>query len=315
MINFNNGTLRVQDKWLYPNGTIPKVDLPPYTMLIEYLPGVTPWNGSYWPGVQDDRTLLGTVRQISVTPNIWEWHYENSSWSGCIPKSDIRNEHIYQDLGADINYAGQMIAIHAANLTGVYDIDYLASHCPWFYYCAEIDTHHVMYMTELFTWDINLTRAPNFDLSNTRYIRDAFWNCRKLIDVPKLNIQDVYYSAIIRPSDAVDYTNLFNNCKSLTQIPILDYTHATNTEAMFEGCTGLTKINHISIPNVITCATMFKDCVNVESGALKLYQELSALGNQIDRHEECFKNCGINTSTGLAELQQIPQSWGGLAAG
>lgn len=310
MINFNNGTLRVQGHWLYPNGTIPKVDLPPYTMLIEYLPGVTPYNG-----YDDQRWLNGTARQVSVTPNIWEWHYENSSWSGKVPKSDIRNEHVYQDIGIDVNYAGQMIAIHAANLTGVYDINYLASLCPWFYYCAEIDTHHVMYMTELFTGDLNLTRAPNFDLSNTRYFQDAFWNCRSLVDVPKLNIQDVYYQDMYDPSLSVNYTNLFNNCKSLTQIPILDYTNATCTNNMFEGCTGLTKINHIHLPNVRTCGLMFKDCVNVETGALKLYQELSTQANPPTRYEECFKNCGINTATGLAELQQIPQSWGGLAAG
>lgn len=310
MINFNNGTLRVQGKWLYPNGTIPKVDLPPYTMLIEYLPGVTPWNGS-----DNQRYLLGTARQVSVTPNIWEWHYENSSWSGCVPISLIRDEHVYQDIGLDVNYAGQMIAIHAANLTGVYDITHLAHNCPWFYYCAEIDTHHVMYFDTIFECDINLTRVPNFDLSNARQIGAAFVNCRKLVDVPKLNIQDVYYPDIYDPSYAVNYVSLFSDCKSLTQIPILDYTHATSTVSMFARCTGLTKINHIHLPNVNKCGGMFRDCVNVESGALKLYQELSALGNQIDNHEECFKNCGINTSTGLAELQQIPQSWGGLAAG
>ena len=307
MINFNNGTLRVQGHWLYPNGTIPKVDLPPYTMLIEYLPGVTPWNGS-----DNQRYLNGTARQVSVTPNIWEWHYENSSWSGCVPHSDIRNEHVYQDIGINYNYAGQMIAIHAANLTGVYDINQLASYCPWFHYCAEIDTHHVMYFDNLFTYDINLTRVPNFDLSNARMFGTVFNNCLKLVDVPKLNIQDVYYP--LGPTET-NYVSLFNNCKSLTQVPNLDYSNATSAWSMFEGCTGLTKINHIHLPNVGACGHLFKDCVNVESGALKLYQELSTLGMEINDYYDCFKNCGINTPTGLAELQQIPQSWGGLAAG
>jgi hypothetical protein len=84
---------------------------------------------------------------------------------------------------------------------------------------------------------------------------------------------------------------------------------------MFAGCTGLTKINNINLPNVINCEMMFRDCVNVETGALKLYQQLSTQANPPTTYGDCFRNCGINTRTGLAELQQIPQSWGGLAAG
>lgn len=318
MINFNNGTLRVQGKWLYPNGTIPKVDLPPYTMRIEYLPGVTPWNGDYNPNdttFPDNRYLRGTVTQVSVTPNIWDWHYEASSWSGCVPKSSIRNEHVYQDIGIDSNYAGQMIAIHAANFTGVYDIIGLASLCPWFYYCAELDTHHVQYLANIFDCDINLTRVPNFDLSSARSIVEIYADCHKLVDIPKLNIEDMDYTFY----PGVGYGGMFMNCTSLTQIPKLDYSNATGTgtetEAMFRGCTNLRKINHITTNNVYDCKEMFKDCVNVESGALAYYNQLISQSTPPQEYEACFKNCGINTPTGLAELKQIPQSWGGLAAG
>jgi hypothetical protein len=55
---------------------------------------------------------------------------------------------------------------------------------------------------------------------------------------------------------------------------------------------------------------MFYDCVNVQSGALALYQQASSRVTP-PSHSYTFRFCGSNTETGAAELAQIPTSWGG----
>jgi hypothetical protein len=59
---------------------------------------------------------------------------------------------------------------------------------------------------------------------------------------------------------------------------------------------------------------MFRDCLNVQSGALALYQQASTQTTPPSDHSYTFTNCGKNTQTGAAELAQIPSSWGGTGA-
>jgi hypothetical protein len=54
---------------------------------------------------------------------------------------------------------------------------------------------------------------------------------------------------------------------------------------------------------------MFGECVNVQSGALALYQQASTQTNPPSNHGGTFYNCGSNTTTGAAELAQIPSDW------
>jgi hypothetical protein len=81
--------------------------------------------------------------------------------------------------------------------------------------------------------------------------------------------------------------NMFNGCKSLTTVPLYNTLNTTDVDLMFDGC------------------------INVESGSLALYQQMSSQVIVPERHSGCFSNCGNNTVTGRAELRQIPTSWGG----
>jgi len=53
----------------------------------------------------------------------------------------------------------------------------------------------------------------------------------------------------------------------------------------------------------------FDGCTSVESGALALYQQASTQSNPPQQHSYTFRNCGSNTTTGSAELAQIPNDW------
>lgn len=54
---------------------------------------------------------------------------------------------------------------------------------------------------------------------------------------------------------------------------------------------------------------MFYQCTEVEGGALALYQQMSTQTNVPSQHSGCFNRCGSNTTTGAAELAQIPSGW------
>ena len=60
--------------------------------------------------------------------------------------------------------------------------------------------------------------------------------------------------------------------------------------------------------------SMFMNCNYVESGALALYQQESGRSNPPTSHSGTFTWCGKNTTSGAAELAQIPESWGGTGA-
>lgn len=89
-----------------------------------------------------------------------------------------------------------------------------------------------------------------------------------------------------------------------------------NIETMDRFCCNGSSLTELptSIPfgNYITnVSQMFYGCRNVTTGALALYNYLKDIPT-ITTHAETFKNCGADTQTGLAELQQIPLSWGGM---
>lgn len=74
---------------------------------------------------------------------------------------------------------------------------------------------------------------------------------------------------------------------------------------------GLTEVPDFTNFNLTGCdfTRCFSGNGNVTSGALAAYNKLSSLSGTAGT--DCFLNCGSNTATGQADLDQIPQSWGG----
>ena len=115
-----------------------------------------------------------------------------------------------------------------------------------------------------------------------------------------------------------NYTQTYHIVNAIELIAMnttLNTSYANGMNSAFYNSTSLTKLypdNYI-VSNLTNVSSMFNGCTNIESGALALYNKLSALGAQISNHEDTFKNCGSSTVTGAAELAQIPSSWGGTA--
>jgi surface protein len=129
-------------------------------------------------------------------------------------------------------------------------------------------------MTYMFNTCKSLTTIPLFNTGSVTNMADMFYGCSALTSVPILNTSNVtnmYY--------------MFNNCSALTSVPLLSTDSATNVSSMFYG----TKL--------------------VQSGALALYQQMSSQTTPPSSHASTFKNCGSSTTSGAAELAQIPSDW------
>lgn len=102
---------------------------------------------------------------------------------------------------------------------------------------------------------------------------------------------------------------MFLFCGYLTTVSQLDTSNVTNMQEMFEHCSNLLYVPLLDTSNVTNMDYMFYNCERVQSGALALYQQASTQTTPPTSHSRAFYNCGIYTTTGAAELAQIPSDW------
>lgn len=101
----------------------------------------------------------------------------------------------------------------------------------------------------------------------------------------------------------------FHGCTSLVSVPLFDTSNLDTMFGTFADCSSLSSIPLFNTSKMTILNKVFENCVNVQSGALDLYQQLTAQHGQYVMHHHTFRNCGINTETGSAELAQIPDDW------
>lgn len=123
------------------------------------------------------------------------------------------------------------------------------------------------------TWDIHYENT-----SWSRLITDSigFWGQRQEFQLLGLN------------STGVTNMERFCDCSQ---------TYMRGTIPLFD-TTALT--------DVTNC---FYECYYVDGGQLALYQQMSTQANPPSSHSGCFNSCGINSTTGSAELAQIGSGW------
>lgn len=170
-----------------------------------------------------------------------------------------------------------LIEIMGANSSGVVNMSNMLDMCYSLSSVALFDTRSVTSMTAMFSMCFDLTTIPWFDTPNLTGCYDMFYGCRSLTSLPLLDTRNV-----------ATMKRMCYGCSNLTAIPLFDTSSVTDIDMAFNGCS------------------------KVETGALALYQQASTQATPPSDHAQCFTNCGSNTTTGLAELNQIPTSWGGL---
>lgn len=100
----------------------------------------------------------------------------------------------------------------------------------------------------------------------------------------------------------------------IPSVPLFDTSNVTFMNSMFQGCIALTSLPLFDTSSCTSMNNFASGCTKVETGALALYQQASTQTNPPSNHTNTFTNCGKGTTTGKAELAQIPTSWGGTGA-
>jgi len=184
------------------------------------------------------------------------------------------------------------------------------------------------------TWTVadasrGLWDATSIQSGNTPYV-DLF---RSLLSTTNMGtVRSELIGA--NTSDMTDATGLFRACSALTSIGKMDLSNVTIANymcvdcsnlsyfpnlkmdslsvanAMFYQCVSLRKVPDLGqLPSITNVGGMFQNCRNVESGTLAMYNILSARITTAANYRYCFTNCGVYTSSGAAELAQIPSDW------
>ena len=141
---------------------------------------------------------------------------------------------------------------------------------------------------------LEVLAANTTGVTNMSYM---FYECTKLTTV-----------SLFDTSSVTSMEGMFEECRSLTTAPLFNTSNVTSMYYMFTRCSSLTVVPLFNTSNVTTMSFAFYNCRNVHSGALALYQQASSQ-TRVPTHGSTFHNCGIDTTTGAAELAQIPLDW------
>jgi surface protein len=162
------------------------------------------------------------------------------------------------------------------------------------------DTGRVTTMRQMFGACKDLTTVPLFDTTYVNDMGEMFGDCRSIQTIPAFSTSNV-----------TNMKEICCGCHNLRTIPNWDYSKATDLTKSFYNCHEITTIPSMTLTSVENVDQMFENCEKVSSGSLSMYNYMLTVSG-IASHNNTFKNCGINTVSGYAELEQIPQDWGGL---
>ena len=304
MLIINNKALKITNKWLNPvagSGPTPPTYYHVYTSATNGTITAAPVSG-----------ISGTTVTLSNTPYTG---YEFDSYS--ITGATLYDTNKFDIDNSDVNVVGNFIQQHdpynpldlPANTIRVRTSD---GNVP-------IKGNNTTYETATLvegTTDVydvyksgtsfnnlldNSTNVIEVLGANTANIASMSWmcsNCSKLTNI-----------AIFNTSSVTDLSYMFNRCINLTTVPLFNTSNVTNMSNMFNTCNHLTAIPLFNTSKVTNMQSTFTNCIRVESGALALYQQASTQTNPPTSHNHTFYECGSNTTTGAAELAQIPSDW------
>lgn len=106
----------------------------------------------------------------------------------------------------------------------------------------------------------------------------------------------------------------FAYCSYVESSAVFDTRSVTNISSVFENATRLTALPMWDTGNVTNADKAFSIAYDVAENVLEMYQQLSTQTVPPVSHSGTFMNCGVNAPGGVAILNQIPSSWGGMGA-
>lgn len=245
------------------------LNLPINTIRVKFKSGYTPTMG-------DTQTL------VDSTNNVWDIEEDSNDWSWLFTSCT------------------DLLEVLGGNTKNVTCMDRMFYNCESLTTVENFSMENVVFVTShqdfaMFQGCSSLTTVPNFYFPKLTIISEAFYGCTSLRTIPKFETAHV-----------ISMYNMFAY-SSIETVPLLDMKNVTNCNYMFHDCTSLKHIPLFNLSSANVVYDMFNGCVNVESGALDLYNSIK--NDPPTDHVRMFYNCGRDTQTGSAELAQIPTGW------
>lgn len=307
MITYNNSVLKVGSSWLHSEWDPNPLNLPPFTMRFQFGDGAS-MSSSYNPTTSGQTWKTGAVwTQVSTSPNVWDYTRVDTDW----------DEEFYQKFSSP--YVDYDTFVLGGNTAGVTNMHSTFRDCDLLRAVKIFDTRSVTDMNHMFSETAKLGYSmynspvynlidgvrmalPLFDTSSVTDMSYMFIYASEVRKVPRWNTSSV-----------TDMTQMFANSPIYT-VPLFDTSSVTSMYAMFRSCSSLSAIPLFDTRSVVDMRETFYGCRNVASGALALYNQASSQTTPPSGYSQCFSHCGEYTTTGAAELAQIPTSWGGTMA-
>ena len=231
-----------------------------------------------------------------------DMQYGNTTYETATLVSGTSDVYDVYKSGTDFRYllymSSNVVEVLGANTSNVTDMRAMFENCESLTNIPLFDTTNVTVMSHMFDGCHYLTDVALFDTSKVTQMGGMFKGCSRLSTVP-----------LFDTSNVTNIDTMFQFCSSLTNIPLFDTSKVTTMNIMFQQCTSLTTVPLFDTSNVTNMNYMFSECRNVQSGALALYNQVSTQPNPPTNHYHTFYNCGINTTTGIAEYVRIPSDW------
>lgn len=160
------------------------------------------------------------------------------------------------------------------------------------------NTKNVTSMFSLFHYCTSLTNVALFDTSNVTDMTQMFYHCTSLTTVPLFNTSNV-----------TKMFNMFRWDNNLISVPLFDTSNVTDFDYVFDTCNSLTSIPLFNTSKMVNVKSCFNNCVKVNTGILDLYNQMIHQTIPPTSYDYCFHACGRDSTTGAAELAQIPNEW------
>lgn len=295
------------------------LNLPPYTMRLRYKDG------------SDQLVHFDSARnsciftQISESPNIWD-----------VTRTAA-------DSRGDISGWGYLFADHfdlleviGANTEGVTSLYHTFTNCPNLSSVCLFNTENVVNSEGMFHYEHNggfpgivgdsgctaLSSLPDFSFNSLTNMKRMYVGCPNLSSIKMNNLQNVSsMTEAFRNCSSLQYADLgnlnnligaqyaFENCSALESTNLSNLNNIEAMRSMFMNCTSLTALPTINSDNLTAVRDAFINCYNVTGGILDMYNQFTSQDVPPASYTGCFRNCGINTVQGAAELAQIPDDW------
>ena len=334
-----HGSALTYNGFVLGNEWWPNIQLPPFTLRILFTDGTVP------------TTTAGTWTQVSSSPNIWDIHYENTNWEWLLTRGDQYTgpdpaipyptaHEVIAVIGANttgvqnmrhlLDWCQHMVRVCPMDTSSVTNMEDMFAKCHKLRKIPPMDTSSVTIMEDMFADCTIITGIPFMDTSNVTTMYGMFNGCLRLKTIPLLdtsNVTTMYYMfngcssletiPLLDTSKVRDMTQMFRSCSSLVELPLLDTSSVTTFNEFCRGCTKLSYIPDFSIASLWAAnfIDMFRNCNNVAYGSYNMYVKLNNhMGGELPPSSlnKVFSNCGIDSPTGLVELNKIPVTYGGL---